>query len=205
MFPVAVRTESWPLPLEDRDHAARQGTASREAIIREIPDFIARINKIVQGREPIRDRIARLHRLADRVSRAVAPYSPCKSGCSSCCYQAVVLPPQEAQYIGSHIKRKAKQPKRWITTPQQVEHHAKQFNTSTPCPFLKDGNCSIYEHRPLACRTHINMTRNADPCDLSMVRETAALDLRIFDQALMRICQAYPADLRDYFPPRCEL
>ena len=47
----------------------------------------------------------------------------------------------------------------------QIEkiHQIRWIQTQTPCPFLDNGSCSIYQHRPLACRSHFSI-RNPEQC-----------------------------------------
>jgi Fe-S-cluster containining protein len=70
--------------------------------------------------------------------------SVCKTGCSHCCHVDVEIIYAEAAYIQE------------MTGIKHNEIYKKQKNdfhkTKTPCPFLKDNNCSIYEFRPIACR-----------------------------------------------------
>lgn len=35
-----------------------------------------------------------------------------------------------------------------------------------PCPFLRDSQCSAYEHRPFACRTHVTLDDDDLLCKL---------------------------------------
>ena len=43
------------------------------------------------------------------------------------------------------------------------EHQIRWLQTTTPCPFLDNGSCSIYQHRPLACRSHFSV-QNPEHC-----------------------------------------
>lgn len=61
----------------------------------------------------------------------------CKSGCSSCCTAFKVLP-VEFEYI------------RWQMKEMQM--HLKPESNDGMCRFLIDNKCSIYLHRPSACR-----------------------------------------------------
>ena len=70
--------------------------------------------------------------------------SVCKKGCSYCCHVDVGITIIEAQYIALNTGHKY--------TPVKKRQHKGYHKTKTPCPFLVDDNCSIYEFRPLACR-----------------------------------------------------
>jgi Fe-S-cluster containining protein len=85
----------------------------------------------------------------------------CKPGCSYCCHYRVMvsaaeafalvealskIPPGQRLKIESSIKSTAVRVA--TMTPDEYEH------TNVPCAMLKDGNCSTYAARPLACRGH---------------------------------------------------
>ena len=90
----------------------------------------------------------------DVLYKHVNKYTPCKKGCSYCCSCYVTIIDIEIQFIeknNKEIKRK------------------KQFDTDnkgvgTPCLFLKNGVCSIYESRPYVCRRHVMLTPDNSVC-----------------------------------------
>lgn len=63
----------------------------------------------------------------------------CKLFCSSCC-QAFKVLPIEFHYIQENIKK-------------QIVNTNKYPKTGE-CKFLVDGSCTIYEYRPIICRSH---------------------------------------------------
>lgn len=63
----------------------------------------------------------------------------CKAGCSSCC-QAFRLLPIEYHYIKKKLEGKS------IAINNQA--------SEKECSFLVHNKCTIYEHRPIICRTH---------------------------------------------------
>lgn len=65
----------------------------------------------------------------------------CKKGCDSCCMDFSVLP-VEFYYILNELQNKGLKPE--IEEPK----------AGTSCTFLKNHACTIYENRPLICRTH---------------------------------------------------
>lgn len=167
---------------------------------------------------------ARVHWLRQEAAilgQAMAPISPCRAGCSHCCYQGVTLAEDEARVIGKAIGRKVAEPApgRVLNvndllqgTPEEsAERMAKQrqwtvdeFNGKA-CTFLRDGACSIYEHRPIACRLHISVSRDDLLCRLvpGVAVEVPYVDARNEQQAY---AMAFPiersrlADVRDWFP-----
>ena len=74
-------------------------------------------------------------------------------------------------------------------------------HTSEPCPFLKDENCSIYDHRPFFCRTHVAFTRTAfwcapDKCDNAKMPMIAFPNLL---QAYIDLPKGQIRDIRETF------
>lgn len=94
----------------------------------------------------------------------------CRKGCSACCHMLVSITPDEAKLLlmfahdqGIEINRdRLKQQAAacdlddWDALPHEIR----------ACGFLADdGACSVYEHRPTACRKHFVRSSPAD-CDL---------------------------------------
>lgn len=94
--------------------------------------------------------------------------TPCKKGCSHCCYQAVGIATYEAAAIGKYIGVTP------VTLTQKFENPSvmQERNKGVACVFLKEGKCSIYEVRPLACRTHYNLSEYPELCDIANINGT---------------------------------
>jgi hypothetical protein len=105
-------------------------------------------------------KIEALWRAVDEVGAIAKPRSACRKGCSHCCHISVLIPAQEAALIGRRIGVK---PAKVTGITQRGDIEAGYHN---PCPFLKDGACSIYASRPLACRQQFNMDTDALLCEL---------------------------------------
>jgi len=88
---------------------------------------------------PIFERIHRV--LDDFMAKRVNRFLSCRKGCSYCCNNAVEILALEAVYISNKTN-----------TEFRIGRHP--VDHSSPCPFLKDNLCSIYEYRPLVCRTY---------------------------------------------------
>ena len=65
----------------------------------------------------------------------------CKKGCDSCCMDYSIFP-VEFSFILNELKNKGF---RFEQTENQKENG---------CVFLKNHTCTIYENRPVICRTH---------------------------------------------------
>lgn len=88
----------------------------------------------------------------------------CKKGCSYCCHQAVFANSYELHYLGNFIQNHLDS-----FGIQQIKKEAAAKNKATsklgeksvlnyksPCPLLKDGTCSVYTARPMACRIYLS-------------------------------------------------
>jgi Fe-S-cluster containining protein len=116
--------------------------------------------EITRSRRSIDTKFRMLYALADDIGKHADGLAACKRGCSHCCHIAVGMLQGEAEVLGRAIGVK----------PAKVQHRSQfagfDFGYHNPCTFLRNGECSIYENRPLACRTHYNF--DADPllCEL---------------------------------------
>lgn len=99
-----------------------------------------------------------LRSAAAAFTKRVEKDAACRRGCSHCCNISVVISKQEAQVIAREIGVKIN-PRAGVDMKSSPdfndENPGKMYGV--PCVFLRDGECSIYESRPLACRLHINM------------------------------------------------
>ena len=120
----------------------------------------------------------------------------CVEGCSDCCNQQVLVGYAEGgvlhRLILDHLDDSAQQSvveraekmleddrtslPAWMALKDQDDSTETYLNIinlalenqTTPCPFLVDGRCSVYEARPSICRAYGRMMRTADPayyCD----------------------------------------
>lgn len=96
----------------------------------------------------------------------------CKKGCDHCCYAQVSLTPPEAFLIVQCIKNTYSLKKRdalmkrvtgnlRLTQDKSIDERIDVWQ-QTPCIFLENGACSIYNVRPLICRAWHSLS--ADQC-----------------------------------------
>lgn len=99
-------------------------------------------------------------------------YTDCHKGCSHCCHMAVSITQFEALYIKQYIERNwsKKQINNLYSQIKQLKFkHPEIFNMSfiatenktkirIPCIFLENNCCSIYNVRPVICRTYISLS-----------------------------------------------
>lgn len=87
----------------------------------------------------------------------------CQPGCDSCCHNQVELTAPEALLLGSYLAAKIPaenlQPLLARVETSEAGRAGKTkvqlaaLRAELPCPFLKDSRCSVYEVRPLMCRS----------------------------------------------------
>jgi Fe-S-cluster containining protein len=97
--------------------------------------------------------IEQVDRLAARLSSRYAHHLVCRAGCSGCCHHHLSVFAVEAAAAREAIEAL---PKEILTV---IERQAREViereagNQPVACPLLVEDRCSIYESRPLICRT----------------------------------------------------
>ncbi|MDD4191666.1 MAG: YkgJ family cysteine cluster protein [Mangrovibacterium sp.] len=94
----------------------------------------------------------------------------CRKGCSWCCHQPVFANTYELRYLAAFVKnnlRKTEQKQVYQLAVEKNDRTGKLaekeiLNHKHPCPLLKDGSCTAYAARPLACRIYLSM--NVESC-----------------------------------------
>lgn len=168
---------------------------------------LASLPRLVKNRDMSRTtKLVIMLKVADEVGKIIAPHTICSSGCSHCCKMAVPICDLEAKIIGEAIGRER------APVARKVPDHVASIEQETqaakwkgvPCTFLgDDGRCTIYEHRPLACRIHFSLHDTPDPCDIvnKPGEKVAGPDLRAFPMACAWILHGTGyADIREFFP-----
>ena len=200
-LPDYVR-ERWPVALE-RATAKTNSVQVDEQSVRQLI-------RAAQRAPTVARRVAWLHRAASPWERPLAAVSACKNRCSHCCHIPVVISGTEAQMIGRHVDIKPTHPTRAVSLADFDDLEgassavdALKDRPFSPCPFLKDGACSVYEVRPMVCRLLVNLDDDDLLCRLVPqnaipVPYANAQTLKGF--FLLAQPSAVLADIRDYFP-----
>lgn len=119
-----------------------------------------RLHQVVTMKGTREDKIKALYKIADKIGAATKQYAACRQGCSHCCHIPVAVTQTEANMIGREIGRPA------LQVHKAPSPSADGYGYHRPCTFLIQGSCSIYEHRPLACRVHFNLDSDELLCKL---------------------------------------
>ena len=156
------------------------GAERRQQIILDAhPELLAipvRAKRILNDNIRFTVKSARLYGLADEMKAMLDPFVVCGSGCSHCCHMPTMIYQHEADAMAAAANRKARRLK-FRLMPWAL--HAAGAYTGQPCPFLLEGRCSIYDHRPLICRLHNSL--NDDPQDCLIVNGASSKTIRSID------------------------
>lgn len=150
------------------------------------------------------------------MERRIGPMpKACHAGCSACCHQIVDALNWEASLVTDFIAqemptarrdRAREQAEAWLRTfnaitraatpaaplrPEEVNAARVEFRRRrVACPFLIDGQCTIYPVRPVVCRSHIVETdpeacaRDIGRVGTEAARQVAREEVRAFDPAI---------------------
>jgi Fe-S-cluster containining protein len=157
--------------------------------------------------------------------RASAPIS-CQDGCAACCRMMVPLSPPEAFALREHLNglpgvERTRFTRRIEETRAALRHaglleslvglanttkplsdadmdalNRTYYSLRLPCPFLEQERCSIYEHRPSACR-ELLVTSPADLCQDLVRNPVEALPVSVRVSTVLGLLWA---DLTDKVP-----
>lgn len=158
-------------------------------------------------------RIFWLRREADLLVDASRAVSACARGCSHCCNIGVLVSRTEAVEIGKAIGQRPAAVAEGHTIRGEdlagdaavgVKEAAVDRHMGTPCVFLDEGKCSIYRHRPLACRHLVNLDDDDLLCRLVPGESISVPYLDARQQQMVYViamgANAPLADIRDWFP-----
>ena len=138
---------------------------------------------------------------ADQIFDQAGKFAACARGCGHCCHVSVPITQFEANYMGENLGIKP------VELKQIIKHELTEYGSHTPCPFLKQGECSIYEHRPLTCRMHMNfdvdnywcLHENWQNPEAEIPRPTIQPLIEAYHVTISQVAPIM-GDIRDFFP-----
>lgn len=200
----------WPEDVKERWKTAHATALANAAAIQarigdqRLEQWTIRINEIVKRSNlSVRSKLRALRVIADEQTSFAKGNVACRKGCSHCCHTPIALNPVEAKMVGDDIGREPRHLQLGIPKFDRYGALAGvDWGYHNPCAFLKDGACSIYEHRPLVCRIHFNLDRDELLCKLvgQHYHSVPFMDMQQYHLAYIQICGVGLADIREYFP-----
>ena len=109
--------------------------------------------RLVNSKRNDLNKLEHLYDVMGKFSKFIDSYTPCKNHCSKCCHIRVDISEIEIQ----HIEKKYK-----IKRNKNLKPNTD--GSGSPCVFLKNDTCSIYEGRPFMCRSHFFYTPDETWC-----------------------------------------
>ncbi len=93
----------------------------------------------------------------------------CRKGCNWCCYQPIFGVAHEFHYLWKFIELNMGEDERKSILQRAFDNYQKRgrlsqdklLKSKLPCPLLKDGTCSAYQARPMACRIYLSMSESS--------------------------------------------
>jgi len=135
--------------------------------------------EMIQSEEKLFEAIETMYRSIDQLIESLLAMGrrqgvtvDCQKGCSLCCHQPVFANSYELRYLTAYIKKNFSEAEQESVHQLAVEKNNKTsqlkekeiLNYRHPCPLLKDGACTAYPARPLACRIYLSM--KVESCNL---------------------------------------
>lgn len=115
--------------------------------------------------KPASARVEIIHKLIDEEMEDARREATCRKGCTACCYLNVDITNDEARVLKRLLKPGDEKKLRKQAKVKNTEEHPYQLSyEDAKCVFLKDGECSVYDKRPISCRTHFSASE-AILCD----------------------------------------
>lgn len=113
------------------------------------------------GKGPVTTQTIRFYSLFDQMTSRSKGLISCKSGCTYCCHYHVMVTATEVFALVEAIGRLPEAQRAATTSAvHQIADRTRKLtsdeyiHTNIPCALLKDGQCSVYSARPVACRGH---------------------------------------------------
>jgi uncharacterized protein len=191
-------------PQETRVFAEPAVNAFYDAITKEEQqEVLSSLGRVVNMNARATIKLRQIHFIADKAFRHAAGRVACARGCAHCCYIAVPITTVEAKSIGEQI---GIEPRDVTNVPPR---NTASFSKETQCPFLENNECSIYEHRPLECRSNFNFDRDSYWCQYENWDKPGAAVLKpVIPQLALayglvsrgKSAEPTVADIRDFFP-----
>lgn len=145
------------------------------------PEFSAIVNFVLKHLSKLTSKIKRaqfIHQLVDEYNEEIFSHplvkelSPCRKGCTACCYTQVSVTADEAEVLATRVLEGVEINFKLLNIQMNAENNPDEFYKmdyhQRKCVFLdEEGGCKIYSDRPSVCRTNM-VLGDASQCDTSV-------------------------------------
>lgn len=146
--------------------------------------FLLNMVKLVRDHPPANAAFM-IHQIFDGIYNDTPKEVDCSEGCSWCCYSRVGVTELEMKAVESHIRhrfthlqvqRVVKAAKALKKKYQKLTQEERVYSRDA-CPLLMDNRCSVYNSRPLMCRSALSM--DAKACERAHTNVEAPVPMMI--------------------------
>jgi len=141
-------------PRQEEASSAAMTQAEEQAVWRILSTGHTALNAIRLGEHA-------MHTTSHHIARS--PYYDqyaCRAGCSWCCYIPVAVTPPEALVMAQYLRKRMSAEElcavreRLAEQAERIAHlsSAAHAEARMPCALLREGQCMVYEARPIRCR-----------------------------------------------------
>lgn len=128
--------------------------------------FIVDIARIIEKEKAV-TASRMIHAIFDGIFKEKPNSIECAQGCNYCCNNTVHLTKTESKELSNAIRSSyGKQQMDTLKTRLKVIRNSHQKMTReermlerSPCPLLSEGSCSVYDSRPLFCRSAFSYSK----------------------------------------------
>jgi len=190
--PSLMKAQSSPQePRQSTRTRDPRGAGSKNASHRAIKLGRAQVRRTPRATK----RVMWLQSAVETLATVYKATAACRKGCNHCCFIPVKVSATEARALERAVGR--------VPAPVDTHRPVHIEAYESPCPFLQDGSCSVYTHRPVVCRAHLNLDVDDLLCRLVSGQAVPVpyLDTRLFALASIQIEpeERACADLRQWF------
>ncbi len=137
----------------------------RATVRADIPEFLSALEAIQKRvSAAYEDELARQRRADPELSHRLGAVE-CRKGCAFCCHLNVTATALEALHIAAVMRMggRADLERSVLAAGDALSglDPASRLKLKSPCPLLVQGACSIYQARPIACRTLLSLSARA--------------------------------------------
>lgn len=135
---------------------------------------------------PVKSLHQNIDQFFDKIQKKFPQEINCRLGCDVCCHTDISVSQIESQLIEEWfhaLEDEKKESLKELWSRPQPKGKGYHNEEARPCAFLYEGKCSIYEARPVICRSHgiavvrtTEETKEIDVCSLNFKNSLPQLE-----------------------------